>query len=406
MIRNLIFATKFLLFKKVTKYKKMKSVGIITIQKSNFGGCLQSYALWTYIESIGYNCEIIDLYRPVMKGYKNETNLLSFTTTRKNVQSKSIKPFIIRIYSLLQNYIRQRNYKYNFINNKNFELFNSLIKYSQPYKSIDSLYKNPPEYDIYITGSDQVWNPDMPFENEPYLLTFAPIGKKLIAYASSFGRVNLPDEFKINYKKCLEKYDLISVREETGQKIIGEIAGMKSNLVIDPTMLLDVNYWQIISTQPDIMQKYLFCFSLNSNSELIKYASKICKNNKLVLVIISNNMFDYEGVKTINKNDSGPKEWLGLIENAEIVITDSFHGTVFSILFNRQFQSFIDKSKNKVHLGTRIENILNKLSLESQLINNLSIEKEISKIEYSKVNAKLEQLRMESKNFIDNALEM
>lgn len=379
-----------------------KTVGIITIHKSNFGGCLQSYALWAFITSIGYKCEIIDLYRPVMSGYKNEKSHLTFSTCKKAEQVKNLKQLAKKYFSLLRNIIKPNITKYNFTNNANFLLFNSLIKYSAPYYSIDSLYINPPHYDIYISGSDQIWNPDMPFENEPYLLTFAPSDKKRIAYASSFGRQSLPDEFKKHYKNCLEKYNSISVREASGQKIIEELGELESDLVLDPTMLFDSEYWHTISSKPNIKQRYLFCFSLNNNIELLTYASKICKKNNLALVIISNEKHAFEGVISIIKPDSGPKEWLGFIENAEYVITDSFHGSVFSILFKKSFLSYTKKENREKYPGSRIENLFELLSLKSCLIEDFNHVPSIkdSSFQYELLEEKIHSLRKYSQNYL------
>lgn len=383
-----------------------KTVGIITIHKSNFGGCLQSYALWAYIKSIGYKCEIIDLYRPVMTEYKNETTSLSFSTCIQNERIKNLKHFVKIIITFITKKTKPQKGIYNFTNNDNFKSFNALIKYSQPYRSIDSLYQNPPDYDIYISGSDQIWNPDMPFENEPYLLSFVPKKKKCISYASSFGRNNLPEKFTKHYQNCLKRYSSISVREETGQFIVKKLIGKEPIVALDPTMLFGKDYWQTISIHPKIKPKYLFCFSLKNDSELVNFASEICKKKGLALVIISDKIYTYKGVQIINKPDSGPKEWLGLIENAELIVTDSFHGTVFSAIFEKTFLSYIKYDNSKTNSGTRIENLVSQLSLEPYLIHNLNSinNTKLDIIDYSDVNEKIEILRDLSKDYLHNSL--
>lgn len=380
-----------------------KSVGIITIHKSllSYGACLQSYALWKYIKTLGYECEIIDLYRPVMKGYSNNTHSLTFSTTPKN-KKYNFKNYL-RLYF---NKFFSRNIFTNPQKTQRFQAFNSLIDYSTSYNSIDALYKNPPIYDYYISGSDQIWNPDMPFENEPYLLSFVPNGKKRISYASSFGRNNLPEKYKKHYQNSLKHYDSISVREESGKNIIKELIDWDSEVVLDPTMLFDANFWQTLSIQPNLKQKYLFCFSLHNNKELLHFASNICKRKGLDLVVISDEPIHFEKINVINVPNSGPKEWLGLVEKADFIITDSFHGTVFSILFEKQFLSFANTNNSETTYGSRIENLLTRLSLNNYLLTNLksNFEGITESIDFKIINKTLKNLRVASFEYLSNVL--
>jgi len=382
-----------------------KSVGIITIHKSlvSYGASLQAYALWNYIDLLGYNCEIIDLYRPVIKGYIEDTSSLTFLTLEKTLGANKL---IYLIKQVVLGFVRKKKSGYAFLKSKRFESFNANINYSRPYKSIADLYKKPPEYDYYISGSDQIWNPDMPFENEPYLLSFVPKYKNIISYASSFGRNNLPDRYKIYYRQFLRNYKSISVREESGRFIVEELLGEKPFVALDPTMLFDLSHWKTLVVQPKIKNKYLFCYSLNNNNELIRYAIEICKNHGLSLVIISDDKLLDNNINIINASDSGPMEWLGLIQNSDYVITDSFHGTVFSILFQKQFYSYVKKDNAEGNCGTRLESLLNQLSLENRLINNLNIDKDINNesIEYININKNVDMLRRASKEYLKKAL--
>jgi hypothetical protein len=382
---------------------KKKTVGIITIHKSlvSYGASLQAYALWEYLKSLHYNCEIIDLYRPVIKGYIYDAQPLSFSTIEKK-EKTNLKSYI-------KNFLRKvlkSNKSTNAKKTKRFQAFNSLIDYSNSFKSIASLYKAPPVYDYYISGSDQIWNPDMPFENEPYLLSFVPNNKKRISYASSFGRNSLPEQYKNHYQKHLKKYSCISVREKSGQYIINELLGEAPFIALDPTMLFDNSYWQSLAIKPDLKKKYIFCFSLINNEELIGFASTFCENNNLVLVSLSEKSKKYGDLEFVNASDSGPKEWLGWIENAELIITDSFHGTLFSILFQKPFYSYIKKDNKETNLGTRIENILHQLSLGYRLLTSLNstVDQSNMIIDYSLVNNKLDALRSLSIKFLEEAL--
>jgi hypothetical protein len=171
-------------------------------------------------------------------------------------------------------------------------------------------------------------------------------------------------------------------------------------------MLFDKSYWQSLAIKPDLKKKYIFCFSLINNEELIGFASTFCENNNLVLVSLSEKSKKYGDLEFVNASDSGPKEWLGWIENAELIITDSFHGTLFSILFQKPFYSYIKKDNKETNLGTRIENILHQLSLGYRLLTSLNstVDQSNMIIDYSLVNNKLDALRSLSIKFLEEAL--
>ena len=158
-------------------------IGIITIHRSqnNYGAALQAFALWKYVTSLGFDCEIIDLYRPIHIGFQASRVHLPLRKKEK----RTIKSFFKNIKGLFTKSKKQKTKRILTPEAvQRFEEFNSLIKYSHPYFSVDSLYDNPPEYDVYITGSDQVWNPTMPYCIEPYFLNFVTNGGRKLSYAA------------------------------------------------------------------------------------------------------------------------------------------------------------------------------------------------------------------------------
>lgn len=341
-------------------------VGIITIHNSpNYGASLQSFALYKYLETKGYDVEIIDLHRPYHSDYIKSKIYTTYTEKSRPLKEKLIDK--------IKNFFCQTNAKpliNSNIRNRAIEkinTFNSRIRLSKPYKGIDELYDNPPQYDIYITGSDQVWNPTQNYCIEPYFLTFVKKGK-LISFASSIGLDTLPENVKKDYKKWLNKYDAISVREDKAKQILKSVIDKKIYKTPDPTFLLDIKFWKDLLIEPN-WNNYILLFTLNKDDTQLAYAKKISKeSNKKLLVI--NNLNNSEDIddECIWINDAGPEEWLGYIYKADLILTDSFHCSLFSIILgSNNFYTYIAPWNNR---GSRIIELLEDFSLSNHLLRN------------------------------------
>lgn len=342
----------------------MKKVGIITIHNSpNYGACLQSYALYRYIQQQGNDVEIIDLHRPV--AYED------YIPSKKYVCSRPVKRSLLskikgNVKSLIG--IKPKNPSlYSPLAIKKFDEFNSIIKLSKPYRGIDELYANPPLYDLYISGSDQLWNPTQTYCLEPYFLTFVPNGQgKKISYATSVGITDLRDNEKKDFAKWLNLYDDISVREYQAQSLLqGLLADKKVNQVADPTFLLDPKDWKDMAVRPK-QSKYILMFTLQHRPEILEYCLQLSKQSGLPLIELGQVQPDVlDGSYTAVK-DAGPKEFLGYIENAELVITDSFHCTVFSLIMGaNNFYTYIAPTNQR---GSRIIDLLETYNLKKHLL--------------------------------------
>lgn len=342
----------------------MKKVGIITIHNSpNYGACLQSYALYRYIQQQGNDVEIIDLHRPF--AYED------YIPSKKYVCSRPVKRSLLsklkgNVKSLIG--IKTKNPSlYSPLAIKKFDEFNSIIKLSKPYRGIDELYANPPLYDLYISGSDQLWNPTQAYCLEPYFLTFVPNGQgKKISYATSVGITDLRDNEKKDFAKWLNLYDDISVREYQAQSLLqGLLADKKVNQVADPTFLLDPKDWKDMAVRPK-QSKYILMFTLQHRPEILEYCLQLSKQSGLPLIELGQVQPDVlEGSYTAVK-DAGPKEFLGYIENAELVITDSFHCTVFSLIMGaNNFYTYIAPTNQR---GSRIIDLLETYNLKKHLL--------------------------------------
>ena len=333
-------------------------IGIITIQKSevNFGACLQSYALWKYISDLGHDCEVIDLLRPCHSKYVLSPSFGEVKTTL-NIR---LRRKFHKIYSCVKKTAKKS------IGLEKYHHFNNKVRYSSCYKSVESLYIDPPKYDIIITGSDQVWNPYMPFVNAPYFLTFSKESRK-ISYASSFGVVSIPDNVTNDYRAWLSSYSYLSTREQSGARIIESLLGKVPQVVVDPVFLLTDEQWRREYQQYSDLtpKKYVFLYMLHYSEELLRHAELIAKKEKLPLFFVLSENRVVATQSAIQLANIGPGEWMWLIDNASMVITNSFHGSAFSIIFKVPLAVFLKKGQPT---NTRIEGLFSTLGISDHLI--------------------------------------
>lgn len=376
----------------------MKRIGIITIHNSpNYGACLQSFALYEYLRQIGQDVEIIDLHRPAHADYVESTRFKTFTH-RFETRTQCVK-------RLIKSVIKSRDGESAQIRKYTppstlalFQPINGAIKLSQPFKGIEELYANPPQYDTYITGSDQVWNPTQSYCIEPYFLSFVKSGKK-ISYASSIGIEELTDDEKRKFKKWLSSYDKISVRESSAQKFLERLTGKDVECVADPTFLLDRDYWQNMAIKPDI-DNYILVFTLGYERHIVDFAHILCEESGKRLVVVGIEQPKPNGYIAVT--NATVQEWLGYIANADMVITDSFHCTVFSILLEaKRFFTYIAPWSGR---GSRIVDLLKQFELNDNLLDirlNQSY-KSLDKIvpDYDKIKHVFEKEQSRSRKFL------
>lgn len=372
-------------------------IGIITVQKApeNYGACLQCYALWKFIKNQGHTCELIDLVRPWSPDYLESKRF-------KEKHPKTKIPFYRRI---LKSLVGPR--KKIPIENESFKAFNALMDYSDTYYSVDSLYDNPPVYDVYVAGSDQIWNPLMPFINEPYFLTFVPKGGKKISYASSFAVKEIPEGVWLSHPDWLDDYRAISVRETSGADIVKKYFGKQASIVADPTMLLTNSEWEKLLVLPQTNEKYLFVYTLQYNQQIVDKAVSLAKDKGLIVYVVVSST---TGIKPVQKAGvhyiytAGPKEWLGYIHAAEYVITDSFHGSVFSFLFSKKLLTVCTNRK----VSERLTTLFGAFSLSANLIDieqyRMLGSLDVSSYSSEAVETIIDGLRKKSASFLTNAL--
>lgn len=359
----------------------MKNIGIITFHFAyNFGSNLQAYALKFLLENKGYNVKIINfIYEKDFKQYK---------LFRVNSYLKRPRSFIIDILCYNRNKIRKNN----------FELFakkyfNLTQKKYYNYKDMKELNN---EFDIFICGSDQIWNLDCTQGVEPaYFLKFANKDKLKIAYAPSLAHVKFTKNYDADLKNAINDLDYISVREESTLPLIQPLTEKKVSVVLDPTLLLDQKDYELIIDQNKNESEYIFVYMLEYSVELVKYCNEFSSKKGIKVIYIANNKFS--GIKGENAFGIGPDKFLKYIKEAKYVITNSFHATVFSIIFNKKFVTFTTKRSS-----SRMVDLLDNLGIPERIYNeNFNIDKDI---DYDMVQKKLIDMRKTSLEYLSKAL--
>lgn len=340
----------------------MKKVAIVTIESMNYGNRLQNYALQEVLQSIG--CDVETFHREIIQ--------------------KGMKKIIKR---LMQNIFRTKALK--------FRQFDSNIKFSNILIGRDDYPDGlSNQFDYFVVGSDQVWNPYYDFvAGKCDFLMFAN-DRQRISYAASFGVSDIPREKKREFAERLSEFRAISVREKQGAKIIRDLTGREVTVTLDPTLLLDENKWRKVERIPPFCPKhnYAFVYALGDKSEQFQEKIEQLKGK-----------YEIFDVRAVQKNGRerpvGPSEFLYLIRNAEEILTDSFHATVFSIIFHKKFVTF---NRPGLNMNSRIESLAELVGIVKYMTECGDLNGE--EIDYVKVDEILEEERRKSIDFLKNSL--
>lgn len=351
-------------------------IGIITfINTINFGASLQAYALQEKINQLGYEAEIIQYTNKVIE--------------EKEKNSGKIK----NINSLMKKIVMGKGIKEKVKAFKEFEFQN--MKFGLQLTDENSISDLNNYYDYFITGSDQVWNMAITHEDWKYFLNFVNDDNKKISYAASFGNNIFPEEDKKIAGNELRKFKSISVREQSGRKLIKDISDKNATVVLDPTLLLNKSEWEEKIKFKPKLEHYILLYFPQNKKKMFKFAKKLSKRTGYPIVYLSISPRIFWGTKTIY--NASPDEFLGWMKNADYVITGSFHGTAYSLNLQKEF--FYEPSG----AGSRIDNIVKITGTESRSIENENVMGE--NINYKDVEEKLNSEREKSIEFLKKSLE-
>lgn len=265
--------------------------------------------------------------------------------------------------------------------------------------------------DIFIAGSDQIWNPA--WTEDAYFLNFVPDNNGKIAYAASIGANEVPQDFLEHVVPYLRRFDFISVREESAKEILQPYLDQEIKVTLDPTLLLPQEEWDKIAVQPMIPQPYIFVYLLGEKRAHRRLIKKFARTLGLKIAFLPHVHFHFNPADCFfadyNLYDVGPAEFVGLVKNAEIVITDSFHGCVFSIIYGRKFWALKrHKDSDPQNMNSRLYTLFDSLGLGDRLIENEDACYDANfldkPIDYDGVTAKLNAQRKESADFLLNAI--
>lgn len=388
----------------------MKKTAIVSCYfQHNYGSMLQAYATQMALDKLGFQNETIDV-----SGFNGEIKkakmlyfvkasltsdiLLSKLGMAKNVL---IKKFSKNQYAELS---KIRAEKFDSFSHKQFRL-------SQKYNSKAELRNKCEEnYSNVLVGSDQLWLPGNIAANY-YTLNFVPESVNSIAYATSFGQASLPKDSLKKAEVFLKKIKHIGVREESGQKLIREIASRNVPVVCDPTILFTGEEWMVIQKrEPIIKDKYIFCYFLGNNPPHREFAKRLRKTTECKIVALTH-LDEYvksdEDYADETPYNIDPADFLNLIRNAEYVCTDSFHCSVFSILYKRQFFTFRRYNRNtKQSTNSRLDTLFHMAGINGRLLTGKENISECLKIEtdFEKVHKNLEEIRQKSYEYLITAL--
>ena len=320
---------------------------VITLHTvDNYGSVMQTYATQQVFKYLGYDVEFVDYWRKDNLPQYRAEKLLESSTLQKLKPIWGMCGFTQKITVFLLKKV---------LEHKKSPMWEFLEKHVQMtpkrYSSFEELMENPPVADVYITGSDQVWNSIWNQGiDRAYFLDFAPKDKPRIAFSASIGRESLDEDEILETRELLEKYKAISVREQSAVYLLDSM-GIESTLILDPTLMLDADAWRELAAPMKQGKPYLLIYQLNPNGQMDEYAERIAKRKGWAVVRIGFGQSDRKKVGTCVMLPS-VEEFLGFFCNAACVLTDSFHATAFSLNLGTDFISILPR-----RFGTRIESL-------------------------------------------------
>lgn len=342
-------------------------IATLTFQRhDNYGAMLQCYALQKKLMDLGVETEVID--------YISEVSEHPFG--KRALKAKGVKRYITGSIGALTRLPRA----------KSFNDFRKILRMTKTVtgKNISQLGA---AYDGYIVGSDNVWNSDITGMDEQYFLSFVADKRRRASYAASFGNSKIKDNQREQYKTLLNEFAILTCREKTGAELIKELIGKDAKMVCDPSILLTSDEWCALAKDMPQKKKYLLVYQMVPSGTFVKFVKEVAASKKLKVIYIP---FPYGFIRCDSKPRIGPLEWLGLFKNAEYILTDSFHGCVFSVIFQKQFAVRISQ------LGERIDNFLTVLNIKNRVVENAEAVSELNNIDYTAVNLLLEDWRTKS----------
>ncbi len=374
-------------------------IGIITFHFAhNQGAVLQCYALQCFLKKQGYDVEVINYcpsYHTNRYSAKRNPFIMAVSSLKKNRNAKIQKKLYHMVRSFAKGIYISIAGTYKLREKKFAEFTKTHLNLSGEYKTLKALQKMPPECDAYISGSDQLWNPDLVNSgfDSAYFLNFGGSNIKKITYAVSL-RENYTQEEKDEIMTYCRNINVISSRERS--ETLYELLGENYTVCVDPTLLLEKEEYADAENEIKEAEPYIFVYGFESSHNILEAVDEISKKTGLRIIngspdrVMLNN-----AIKLCNY---GPGEFLSYIKNADFVITNSFHGTAFSLIYNKQFVTVAHTTR-----GRRMTELLEKVGLSERIWKEKNDEWK-KEIDYAEVEQKRNALKQQSAEYLNKSL--
>lgn len=381
----------------------MKKVGLCIVYKNwNYGSILQSYATLLELKKLDIDYEIIRYEREKDFSFYVSSLPRLFLPDMRYSKMRALKRKVgKKLYKDFAKKDAVRAKVFSDFTKRNFDKFSEIIK------DFDTLRKYARKFSSVIVGSDQLWLPSG-LDTNFFNLMFVPDEINKIAYAASFGVGEIPESQKERTITYLNRIENISVRELSGKELIKKLTGRDVPVIVDPTLVINKQLWDAsIPNERKVKEDYIFCYFLGNNPEQREEARKLSKKIGLKIVTLRH-MDEYipsdEKFGDVAPYDVGPAEFVNLIRNASYVCTDSFHGSVFSIINHKQFVSFNRYGNNsKNSRNSRLDSLFGQLGIERRFKGDI-VKDIMAPIDYESVDEKLMELRAFAEDYLVKAL--
>lgn len=383
-------------------YSNKGCMGVcIELKNDNYGSMLQSFATQQMLRDYHMKYELIQYkkkYTPIFT-IKSLPRALNYVMWHE-IKAMFAKKLFLKKHPELSDAVNKRKNAFASFREKYF------FAPRKTYEGYDNLCAKSKKYSSFLTGSDQMWSP-VGLPSNFYNLMFVPEEKMKISYASSFGVKKIPWFQVRRTKRYLRRIQHISCRENSGREIVRQMIDREVPVVVDPSMLYSGDEWvNMMPSKRVIEGKYIFSYLLGPDKQARKEVEKLKCITGLPIVSIHQYLDADLNFGDISIEDAGPVEFINLIQNAEYICTDSFHGSVFSVLLKKKFVVFNRyPEKYKASKNTRIESFCKNLELEKRRFSGNISSDMFEEIDYDKVDAIIQEMRSKSYNYLENAFD-
>ncbi len=363
-----------------------KKAIIYTLNHLNYGAVLQCCGLVNYLRGIGIDAESINLNFPYHQ---------KLFRVFGGKDGSPVRKMILNAFRLLRYRALKRKI------DRTVAFRNQWLHLSgHAYVSEEELLNNPPAADFHISGSDQVFRPENPRRRIYYLDFKLPDGQQKIAYAPSFGTDRIAAETAEILRPWIKDFAMLSARESSGAGLLAQLGGSTPPTVLDPVFLPDESFWLAIAGERPVREKYIIVYELNGGRTLIDKANRISARLHLPVYVITTKPQKFYPVKR-QLYDCGPQEFISYIRHAEYVVTDSFHGTSFALIFKRSFAAMTALAKS----SDRLKTLLGSVGEQHRLISpEDDVPEENSNPPAPEAYKRLDELRQHSKAYLNQAV--